>query len=71
MNPVSSHSTHYTLYPNIVMKPPETPYPKAQAENSVKAYNNPSHSIDTFKDELVEGEGIFFLERNQQLSYDS
>ena len=53
------------------MKPPETPYPKAQAENSVKAYDNPSHSIDTFKDELVEGEEIFFLERNQQLSYDS
>ena len=37
MNPVSSYSKHHTLYPNITVKPPGTPYTSAQAENSVKA----------------------------------
>ena len=42
------------------MKPPGTPYPKTQAENSVKADNNPSHSIDAFIEELAEGEETVF-----------
>ena len=54
MNPISSHWTPYTLYPNITVKPSGTPSQNAQAENSVKASKEPSHRIDAFIDELVE-----------------
>ena len=63
INPISSYSTHHTLYPNIIVKPPRTLYPKTKAENSVEP-DNPSHSIDAFIDELVEGEEKVFLERD-------
>ena len=40
----------------MTVKSPGTSYAKTQSENSVKADNNPSHSIDAFTHELVEGE---------------
>ena len=64
MNPISSHSTLHTLYPNIIMKPTEIPHPEPQAENSVEADNSSSHSIDAFIDKLVKREVTIFLERD-------
>ena len=52
MNLVSSHLTLHTLNPNIVVKSPGTPCPRAQTENSVKAYSNPSISFAASIDEL-------------------
>ena len=60
INTLRSHSEAHTLHPNVIVKTPGTPYPKIQAENSVKSDNNPSHSINAFVDELVEGEEILF-----------
>ena len=63
MNLISSHSTLHTLYPNIILKLPGTPYRKAQAENSVKADNKPSPSIDAFIDEVLEREETVFFRK--------
>ena len=63
-NPISSYSAPHTLYLNNIVKPPGTPYPKTKAEYSVEPVNNPSHSIDAFIYELVEGEETVFLERD-------
>ena len=52
VNLVSSHLTLHTLNANIILKPPGTPYPRAQAENSVKAYSIPSNSFAASIDEL-------------------
>lgn len=52
MNLVSSHLALHALNPNIIVKPPGTPYPRAQAENSVKAYSIPSNSFAASIDEL-------------------
>lgn len=52
MNLVSSHLTLHTLNPNIIVKPPGTPYQRAQTEHSVKAYSNPSISFAASIDEL-------------------
>ena len=41
IKPKSSHSTPHTLYLNITVKPPGTPHPKTQVENSVKVDSNP------------------------------
>ena len=68
INPVISYSTPHTLYPNIIVKPSGTPYPKIKAENSVKPDNNPSHSVNAFIDKLVEGEETVFLERDIVIS---
>ena len=68
MNPISSHSTLHTLYPNIIMKPTEIPHPEPQAENSVEADNSSSHSIDAFIDKLVKREVTIFLERDIVIS---
>ena len=60
MNLVSPHSTLHTLYPRIIVRPPGTPYPRVQTENSVKVYSNPSESFAASIDELVEGEETVF-----------
>ena len=60
MNLISSHSTPHTLYPNMFVKPTGIPYPQPQAENSVEADNNFSHSIDVFVDKLVKAEVTIF-----------
>ena len=60
MNLISPHSTLHTLYPHIRVRPPGTPYPRLQPENSVKVYSNPSESFAVSIDELVEGEKTAF-----------
>ena len=52
VNLVSSHLALYTLNANIILKPPGTPYPRAQTENSVKAYSIPSNNFAASIDEL-------------------
>ena len=52
VNLVSSHLVLYTLNANIILKPPGTPYPRAQTENSVKAYSIPSNNFAASIDEL-------------------
>ena len=52
VNLVSSHLALYTLNANIILKPPGTPYPRAQTENSVKEYSIPSNNFAASIDEL-------------------
>ena len=68
MNPIGSHSTPHTLQPNIIVKPTEIPYTEPQAENSVEADKNSSHSIDAFIDKLVKRKVTIFLEREIVIS---
>ena len=68
MNAIGSHSAPHTLQPNIIVKPTEIPYAEPQAENSVEADKNSSHSIDAFIDKLVKREVTIFLEREIVIS---
>ena len=68
INLISSYSIPHTSYPSVIEKPPGTHYPKTKAKNSVKPDNNPSHNIDVFNDELVEGEETNVLGRDIVIS---
>ena len=64
MNPIKSHSTPHTLYPNIPVKPQELLTDRLRLKIQLKHLTTLFNSIHAFIDELVKvEETVFFRKR--------